>query len=165
MAAGIFPLNESKHLRLGEGKRLGHRGEAVFESGVSGPPGALCPLCFLSPTRPCGPARTLLLLLRNVCQLAPHAQGAIGLGGGWPGSPRADPTPSAVSIHRAQPPPRPGSHLPLGHDIGVREEGHGLRRTRCHLEPFPPWGGPSWQPPCGWCLGCGLAGSWAGSQL
>ena len=58
MAGGIFPLNKSKHLRLGEGKRLGCRGEVVFDFGVSGLPGALSPLYFLSSTCPSEPLRS-----------------------------------------------------------------------------------------------------------
>lgn len=49
---------------------------------------------------------------------------------------------------------------PLTHKVRVREKGHGSCMTRCHLELFPPWGGPSWQPPCAWCPACGLARSW-----
>lgn len=101
----------------------------------------------------------------------------------WGGSLAAGqpPAPSAVLVHKAQPPPRwlgqnwaapatlvprggsstpGGSRHPLTHKVRVKEKGFGLSMTRCHLELLPPWGGPSWQPPFGWCPGCGLAESW-----
>lgn len=55
---------------------------------------------------------------------------------------------------------RLGSCLALTHKVRVREKGGSLSVTGAIWHSFPPWYGPSGQPPCSWCPDCGLAGNW-----
>lgn len=169
----IIGATEAERGRLGHGV-----GGTGILTGVPGLPGAgSC--CASYPLHTPPHLCSHLSMFCGMCQLAPLS------GEPWirGGSLAARAAPSTVSCPSSQGPASSslagtelgcpgsanarrrqlhawGSHHPLTHQVRVREKGCGLSMTRCHLELLPPWGGPSWQPPFGWCPGCGLARRW-----